>query len=359
MSRRILIASYPFKGTMTALEAAQRIGSTITELLPGAELEMLPLGDGGSGTLDALVKGTGGRYMTARCHDPFEWVVERSWGVLGDGSGAIEAARCVALADIPEERRNPERLTTRGIGDLIVAAIDAGVRRLLVGLGDTATHDCGLGVGAVLGYEFLNEDGIELPAIGASLEDLHTIVPPPDGSRLHGLDVVALCDVSNMLTGPDGAALRFSGQKGADDEMRNMLEEGSKNFARIVLRDLGVDVSQIPGGGAAGGLGAGLAAFCGATLVGGAEYLLDTIDFDARLRGCDLVVTGEGRVDEKTLLGKGVMQIARRATESGIPCLVVCGAVEGEKTELESRLGAEIVELADVASASLLRGTRP
>jgi len=356
MSRRILIASYPFKGTMTALEAAERIGSALREILPDATIDTLPLGDGGSGTLDALVQGTGGRYMTARCHDPFEWPGDRRWGVLGDGSGAIEAAEVVALAAIPEEKRDPERLATRGIGDLMLAATDAGITRLLIGLGDTATHDCGLGIGAVLGYQFLDADGVELPAVGSSLVEIDSISPPPPAHPRFECEVMALCDVSNPLTGPDGAALRFSGQKGADDETRRMLERGSETFARVAARDLGVDVAEIPGAGAAGGLGAGLAAFCGARLVGGAEYVLDTIDFDARLRDYDLIVTGEGSVDEKTLLGKGVLHVARRAAAAGVPCLVVAGRIEGDREEMGAKLGAEVVELGGIGEASIVRG---
>jgi glycerate kinase len=216
---------------------------------------------------------------------------------------------------------------------------------MYVGLGDTATHDCGLGMAYALGFRFYDAGGRELMPVGAMLSRLATVDAAFVPSTIRNLNCTALCDVMNPLLGSDGAALRFASQKGADSTTVMRLEDGGVRFAKIVSRDLGVEVATLAGAGAAGGLGAGLAAFLGARLVSGAETLLDVVGFDSMLQGCHAVITGEGRVDEKTLLGKGVAQVARRAAAHGVHCVIVAGSIEGEKEMLEEKLKATIILL--------------
>jgi glycerate kinase len=257
----------------------------------------------------------------------------------------IEAAQAIALADVPISDRDPSMLSSFPLGELIVAALDADVSALTIGLGDTATHDCGLGVAAALGYRFLGSDGEELEPVGRSLRRIAHIDRSGARTIPDTVSVLVYCDVLNPLCGPDGAALRFAGQKGAGIDSIEELEEGTGEFAEVIRRDLGIDVATIPGAGAAGGLGAGLAAFCGGRLTGGAEGVLDAVGFDERARNADLVITGEGRLDEKTLLGKGVAHVVRRARRVGTRVLIITGGVEGEVGWWEKELGVKIVEL--------------
>ncbi len=343
--RRLLVASYPFKGTLRGAEAAAAMAAGAARHDPRIASRLLPLGDGGAGTLDALLYGGGGSFHTARCTGATGSSLECRWGTTADGTAVIEAAGAIALADVPERLRDPSRLRTTGLGELLLLALRSGATRIAVGLGDTATHDCGLGVGAILGYRFLDRAGRELPPLGRSLPDLAAI----DASgelRLHSNPpITILCDVLNPLSGPDGAALRFAPQKGADPATAALLEQGSVRFAEVARRDLGADVAWLPGAGAAGGLGAGLAAFAGAILTGGAAAVLDAVRFDALAAESDLVITGEGMLDEKTLLGKGVAQVTERARRLNVPVMVVAGRVAGEIAGWERRLGAAVASL--------------
>ncbi len=347
--RHILVAPYAFKGTLTASDAAACIADGVARLDPRIQCRLLPLGDGGSGTLDALVHALGGRIFTASCTGALGIARGCRWGLAGDGSAILEAAQAIALADVPADRRDPSRCTTAGLGEMLRLACDALPARILIGLGDTATHDCGLGVGSRLGYRFLDRHGRELPPVGHSLSNLAAIVPPACDALPAGPPVVALCDVMNPLLGPDGAALRFAGQKGADPAMIASLEEGGIRFAEVVRRDLGLCLTDVPGAGAAGGLGAGLMAFAGATLVAGAAGVLDAVGFDTIAVGCDCIITGEGTLDAKTLLGKGVMQVVERAQALKTPVLVIPGRVEGDRHVWEARLGVTIAPLEEEA----------
>jgi glycerate kinase len=343
----ILIAPYAFKGTLTAAEAADAIASAIPSS-PGCRL--LPLGDGGAGTLNALVRGIGGEMRLHRCTRAVGDPAECPWGILDDGRAVIEAAGCIALADVPPDERDPSRLTTRGLGELVIEAMAHGCSTIVLGLGDTATHDCALGMASALGYRFLDDRGDPLEPIGASLPNLARIISDDVLPQLRSTSFTLLCDVLNPLLGPDGAALRFASQKGADEATVQMLEAGSRRFATIVERDLGRPVADIPGAGAAGGLGAGAAAFLLATLASGADAVLDAVGFDRLLPEYDLVVTGEGRIDRKTLLGKGTANVARRAARAGVGCVIVTGMVEGDRREFERELGATIIECGGAGS---------
>ncbi len=343
-----LLAPYPYKGTLGPADAARAMADGVRRFSTLIGTHALPLADGGSGTLDALIDARGGEIHTLTVPDAAGRRRSCRWGMTGSGDALVEAAEVIALASLPSASRHPASLTTRGVGLLILEALGRRPSSLAIGLGDTATHDCGLGIGALLGYRFLDEYGRGLPPVGASLPRLTTI----DASSVHRPDsaipIHVYCDVLNPLVGPDGAALRFAGQKGANRATIELLELGGGMFLDAVERDLGVRVGDLPGAGAAGGLGAGLVAFLGGRLEGGADAVLAAAGFDRALADADLVITGEGRLDSKTMLGKGVGRIAQLTAEAGKKLLIVVGRVEGDSAEWEGRLGGTIVELGPV-----------
>ena len=292
----------------------------------------------------------GGTISSFAAPDPLSRVAPCRWGMSPHHEAILEAAEVVPLACVPLHARNPSTLTTLGLGLLLREALRHHPRSVVIGLGDTATHDCGLGIGRALGYRFLDGLGRELAPVGASLPLLAAI--DPAGALDPAIPVTIFCDVMSPLTGPDGAALRFAGQKGADAAMIAMLEGGGERFAAIVRRDLGRDVAEVPGAGAAGGLGAGLIAFASGRPRSGADAILGAVGFPSAVAECDLVVTGEGMLDGKTLLGKGVGKVAPIVAGAGRRLLVIAGRVEGEVGWWEERLGCRIVELGDIRAGA-------
>jgi glycerate 2-kinase len=340
-SQRILIAPNAFKGSLGALAAARTIADALADILPGAIPLLCPIADGGNGTVECLITGTHGRMQEEEVTGPLpEMVVRARWGILGDGKSAvIEMAETAGLHLLREEQRNPGKTTTRGVGQLILRALDAGQRSIIIGLGGSATNDGGLGCIAALGGKFLDSSGDELPDGGASLERLSDIDLSGFDKQIQDCSFIALTDVTNVLCGDNGAALTFGAQKGASPEMCRMLDTGLENAARVFREKLGKDVAAIPGSGAAGGLGAGLFACCNATLVSGIDFVLDTLEFDSLLASCSCVVTGEGRLDDQTLHGKGIAGIAERARKTGKPLHVFAGTIAGNPRRLKEQLG--------------------
>jgi glycerate kinase len=327
---RVLIAPAPFKGSLSAPQAAEAIARGLREAFPEAELELLPLADGGAGTVAALVAATGGRTFTARVTGPLGEPIEASWGLLGDDETAvIEMAAAAGLGLLPPGMRAPLKATTYGVGELIRAALGHSPRRIIIGLGDSATVDGGAGLAQALGVRLLDSRGEELPPKAgneglARLEGLDLSGLEP---RLRGVEVLAACDVQNPLLGPEGAARVFGPQKGASPEMVPLLEGNLKRLAEVIARDLGREVADLPGAGAAGGLGAGLAGFLGASLHSGIELIKGVLKFEARLAEADLVVTGEGQVDRQTAFGKAPVGVARSAKRLGKPVICFAGAI--------------------------------
>jgi glycerate kinase len=253
--------------------------------------------------------------------------VNATWGVLGDGeTAAIEMAAASGLPLIPRSQRDPMRATTYGTGELIRHALDHGVRRLIIGIGGSATNDGGAGMATALGARLLDASGAELPLGGGYLSQLDRIDVDGLDPRLVDVDVEVACDVANPLTGPEGASAVYGPQKGADARMVRLLDEALERYARIVQRDLGRDVRDIPGAGAAGGLGAGLMAFAGAHLAPGVDIVFEAIDLDGKLKSADLVITGEGRMDSQDIYGKAPMEVAKRARRRGIPSIAIVGS---------------------------------
>lgn len=326
--RRIVVAPDSFKGSATARQAAEAIARGLRRALPGAQVDTVPMADGGEGTVEALVDATGGRYVDVEVTGPLGEPVRARFGMLGDGSTAvIEMAAASGLPLVPPERRNPMVTTTFGTGELIRAALDRGARRIIVGIGGSATVDGGVGMAQALGARFLDADGNPLGWGGGALARLDRIDLSPMDPRLREAQLLVACDVSNPLYGPDGAAAVFGPQKGATPEMVAALDANLRHLAEVIRRDLGIDVSTLRGGGAAGGLGAGLVAFCGAQLRPGVELVIEAVDLEARLQGADLVVTGEGSLDRQTPFGKTPAGVGRLARRLGIAAVAIVGSI--------------------------------
>jgi glycerate 2-kinase len=345
---RIVIAPNAFKGSLTALEAAQAIAEGVRVAAPDAEVVLVPIADGGDGTVEALVAATNGERRTLRVRGPLGDPVEADYGLIDGGSTAvIEMAKAAGLALVPPEKRDPRVTTTFGVGELLQQAYDHGARHFIVGIGGSATNDGGAGTAQALGYQLLDDKGQELPPGGLALKRLARIDAARVRANWKAADVEVACDVTNPLTGPTGASAVYGPQKGATPKMVAELDTALKHFAGIIRRDLGVDVEQLPGAGAAGGLGAGLVAFTGARLRPGAEMVMEALHLDGRLKGAHLVITGEGRLDSQTArFGKGPAAVARHARASGIPVLGIGGSIadEDELRRLFDGLEATVVE---------------
>lgn len=328
---KIVIAPQAFKGSLEAPDVAHAIARGVRQVFPSAQLELLPIADGGEGTVRALVQAGGGRMMTARVLGPLEQPVDARWGLLdAERTGVIEMAAASGLSLIPRDRRDPLRTTTYGTGQLIGSALDHGVRRIIVGIGGSATNDGGAGMAQALGARFVDSQGRELPRGGGSLRHLAHIDVSGLDSRIGNLEVDVACDVNNPLYGPKGATAVYGPQKGANPHMVRQLDDALRQYARILERDLGVDVHDVPGAGAAGGLGAGLIAFLKARLCTGVSIVFEAIDLDSKLKGAQLVITGEGRMDEQDLYGKAPLAVAQRAALQGIPSVAIVGSTGRE-----------------------------
>ena len=346
---RVLVAPDKFRGTLSAASAADAIAAGIRRAIPDAAIDVVPMADGGEGTLDALVAALGGQTHERTVSGPLGDPVRATYAVVPSASGptaVIEMARASGLALIAR-RRDPLRASTRGTGELIGAAAAAGVPSAVVCIGGSATNDAGAGMAQALGIRLRDEQGNELAPGGAALLGLARIDARDLDPAVRAMRIVAATDVDNPLFGPNGASFVYGPQKGATPEQAALLDRALRHFAAIVHRDLGVDVRDLPGAGAAGGLGAGLIAFLGARLRPGVEVVMEAVGLRVRLEGADLVVTGEGRFDEQSLRGKVPHGILSAAEEFGVPAVVLCGEqaidVEGVRVEsLVERFGEQV-----------------
>ncbi len=336
---RIVVAPDSFKGTLGAAEAGEAIAVGLRRARPDWEVEVVPIADGGEGTVSALVQATGGTVVRSDTTDPLGRPITAMLGLLGGGGGRaiVETASSSGIGLLSETERDPLVTSSRGTGALIRAAIDAGAEELWVGLGGSATVDGGSGMARALGVRFLDASGAPLPEGGGSLARLEHVDVSKRDPRLDRVRIRAACDVWSPLVGRDGAAPVFGPQKGASEADVAQLAEGLGRLADVIQRDLGVDVATLPGGGAAGGLGAGLVAFLGATLESGVELVLEAVGLRERIQGCDLVITGEGRLDAQTAHGKAPLGVARLAKAAGVPVIAIAGS-----------LGRDINGLADL-----------
>jgi glycerate kinase len=293
--------------------------------------------------VESVVAAAGGRTATATVQDPLGRPVAAQWGIVDGQTAVMEMAAAAGLWRLAEEERDPQVTSTYGVGQLVLAALDADCRRLIVGLGGSATNDGGAGMAAALGVRFLDAEGGQLPPGGAALARLERIDASGLDQRLHECEVIAATDVTNPLCGPEGASLVYGPQKGAGPEAARELDAALRRYGEIVERDLGMPVLDTPGAGAAGGLGAGLIAFLAARIEPGVEVVARTVRLGERLRGADLVLTGEGRLDGQTGYGKTVAGVARITRAEGVPVIAVAGSL-GQGWEHVLKLGVEGVE---------------
>ncbi len=328
---KIVIAPDSYKESLSALEVAQAVEAGFRQVFPDADYVLVPVADGGEGTVDAMVAATGGRKETVTVSGPLGEPVEAFYGLTGDGDTAvIEMAAASGLALVPPDRRNPLLTSSRGTGELIRAALDAGARRFILGIGGSATNDGGAGMVQALGARLLDLEGRELDGSGGDLARLERIDVSGLDPRVAECRIEVACDVDNPLTGARGASAVFGPQKGATPEMVQVLDANLARLARIVGRDLGVAVDTVPGAGAAGGMGAAMLAFFGATLKPGIEIVTAAVDLDDHVRDADLVITGEGRIDFQTVHGKTPIGVARVAKRHGKPVIGIAGSLGAE-----------------------------
>ena len=332
---RYLIAPDSFKGTMSSSEVCLIIEQAILEAEPDALVEKVAVADGGEGLVDAYLSMFGGERIWIDVTGPLFKPVRAFWGLLPDGQTAvIEMAAAAGLPLLSAAEKNPEQTTTLGVGELVMSAINHGVKKIVLGLGGSATNDGGIGLASALGYRFLDAAGRDLLPTGSSLLKISRIVPPAASPLPAGLEIEAACDVSNPLLGLQGAAHVFAPQKGADPGMVERLDQGLANLAVRIAADLAIDVLNVPGGGAAGGLGAGVVAFLGGRLRPGIELMLDAADFDRKVQDADFVITGEGRMDGQTLSGKAPVGVVRRAKRYQVPVIGIVGSLGGNADAL-------------------------
>jgi len=335
---RILVAPNAFKESLSAIDAARAIAKGVRRGLPKAQVTEIPIADGGDGTLEAVISGTSGRILKARIVGPLGNRITAEYGITGDNKTAvIEMSRASGLALVPPEKRNPMRTTSFGTGQLICAALDRGVNRILLGIGGSATVDGGIGALQALGVSFLDRQGKPVGHGGAGLLAIESIdlshLPP----GLKQVDVLVACDVDNPLTGPKGAAAVFGPQKGATPVMVKDLDYALARLAALIARTTGRQVEPIPGAGAAGGIAGSLLGLLGAKLRPGSELVFDLLKLDKIVPKMDWVITGEGQIDFQTQFGKGPGMLAKLAARHGVPVVGIAGSIADNAGKLSSK----------------------
>ena len=325
--RKAIVISDSFKGTLSSREICAIARDCFRRVLPDWQVVCVPVADGGEGTVACFQEACGGEVMPCTVRGPFGEPVEAAWLRLPGGRAVIEMASCAGLP-LAGDRRDPRITTTYGVGEQIRHAVEAGCTEILLGLGGSCTNDGGCGAAAALGVRFLDGAGRPFVPTGGTLDRIARIDPREAEARLSGVTLTAMCDIDNPLYGPAGAAAVFGPQKGADPAMVDFLDGQLRALDETVRRELGAELADRPGAGAAGGFGFGAAALLGGTLRPGIEAVLDLVDFDALLEGCGLVFTGEGRLDSQSLRGKVISGVGRRAARRNVPVVVVAGGVE-------------------------------
>jgi glycerate kinase len=358
---RVVIAPQSFKGSADAVAVAAAIARGFRRVLPEAQLDQVPLADGGEGTVHALVRATNGRIRMTRVHDPLLREIDAEWGILGDRKTAVvEMAAASGLPLLHEHERDPRITSTRGTGELILAAAASGADRIVIGIGGSATNDGGAGMARALGYRFLDRDGRDLPEGGVGLARLHHLEGQSD-PRLIRPAIEVACDVRNPLLGPEGASVIYGPQKGATPQMIAELDAALARYADVIEDFVGRNVRDVPGAGAAGGLGAGLLAFLDARLRSGAELVLDATKFASRVAGADLVITGEGRADAQSAYGKLTQAVTHAARDAGVRVAMVVGGTAAGYEALLAQ-GVEAIEVSTpegTALADAMRNATP
>ena len=325
--KKIILVPDSFKGTMTSSEVCGIMESEIRRVYPAVQIKSIPVADGGEGTTDCFLAAMGGTKKMVQVCGVFGEPTQGFFGLLADRKTAVIEMACCAGLPLAEGRLNPLEATTFGVGQLLMAAVEENVDHIVLGLGGSATNDGGCGLAAACGVRFTDAAGTEFIPTGGTLGRIARIQIDRLDSRLKDVKITAICDIDNPLFGKNGAAYVFGPQKGASEEMVRQMDAGLVHLSDALIRDLGKDVSLLPGAGAAGGMGAGVCAFLGAKLQMGIQTVLDMVGFDEMLKDADLVFTGEGRLDGQSLRGKVVVGVARRAAAQGVPVVAVVGDI--------------------------------
>lgn len=331
--KKIVIAPDSFKGNLTSLEVAVCIEKGIRRVLPNATCVKIPMADGGEGTVQSLIDATGGKLVRKRVKGPAGKTVTACYGWLpAKKTAVIEMAEASGLPLVEGHSKNPLKTTTYGTGQLMLDALDHGAEKIIIGIGGSATNDGGVGMAQALGVQFVDtlDREIREPGCGGMLAKIRTIDAEGLDARVRKANILVACDVKNTLHGKQGAAHVFGPQKGATPKMVAVLDANLKHLGRLIKRDLKVDVASMPGAGAAGGLGAGLVAFAGATLKSGVDIVLRTTELEKYIKGSDLVITGEGKVDFQTAFGKTPSGVARAAKKHRVPVIAIGGALSND-----------------------------
>lgn len=323
---RVVIVMDSFKGSLSSLEAGRAAQLGVLEAYPDAQTLVLPFADGGEGTARALVHSLGGELVSAEVTGPLGERVRGAYGITADKTAVMELAECAGLTLVPEKRRNPLLTSTVGLGEMILDALERGCRDFIIGIGGSATNDLGAGMLGALGVRFIDERGGDVPPCGGELGRVAGIETGGLDERIAHCRFRVACDVSNPLLGEHGCARVFSPQKGADSEAVEVLEKNAVGFSKAVKDCLGADKSRCPGSGAAGGLGYGFISFLPAVLESGADIVCSALDLEKKLEWADVLITGEGRIDAQSAMGKGPAAIAARAKEKGAVTLAFCGS---------------------------------
>jgi glycerate kinase len=335
--KKIVIASDSYKGSVSSIEVADSAEKAINAVFPDCEVLKLPIADGGEGTTEALVNALEGRMVLCNVHDPMMNIIKAGYGILGDGMTAvIEMASASGLPLVPKEKRNPLFTTTFGTGELIKDALEKGCRHFLIGIGGSATNDAGTGMLQALGFRFFDNNGDELGQGGEIMGRICSIDDSQVLPQIKESTFTIACDVNNPFSGENGAAFVYARQKGADDVMISVLDYCMRKFAKLINKEIGIDLDKIPGAGAAGGLGGGFIAFLPAQLKPGIEMVLEALNFEERIKGADLIITGEGKLDKQTGMGKAPSGVLLAAQKQNIPVVAIGGSVE-ETEELNNK----------------------
>lgn len=349
---KFLFASDSFKGTLSSQKTAELLSCAAKRVFPECECLGIPVADGGEGTVEAVLSATGGSRVSVLVHDPLMRPVEASYGRIDEKRAILEMSAASGLTMLSEKERNPEKTTSYGTGELIAAALQAGCRNITIAIGGSATNDGGMGCMRALGVRFLDKNGRELAGTGESLKkvayiDTKNLLPEAQEAAF-----TVICDVTNPLCGKQGATYTYGAQKGGTAESLKKLEAGMCNYRDMIIKQFGINPDEISGSGAAGGLGGALAVFLKAELKSGIETVLDLIEFDSRLQGVSLVVTGEGRLDWQSCYGKVVQGVGMRCKRQGIPAVALVGST-GDGAEQIYEFGISFVITTAPASMPL------
>ena len=325
--RKVILIPDSFKGTMSSSEICQIMRSVILEHYPDCEVVSIPVADGGEGSVDAFLDAVGGKKVYKEVTGPYPGEkVQGYYGILPDNVAVIEMAAAAALPMVGE-RKNPAKTTTYGVGELMIDAARKGVRKIILGLGGSATNDAACGLASACGISFYNAKGEKFTPLGESMDEVVRIDTSTMDEELKKIEIVTMCDIDNPFYGPEGAPAIYGPQKGADEEMVKVLDQKMRVLSEGMKRDCGVDVQSIPGSGAAGGMGGGMAAYFKSKLQMGIETVLETVHFDDLLEGTDFVYTGEGKIDGQSLRGKVVIGVARKAKAKGVKVIAIVGDI--------------------------------